>query len=137
MIALDTNVLARLVTNDNKTQAKEAAALIDSGVALFVPITVMLELEWVLRGAYQLDKKTIVHTFEHLLSIRSVSFERQADLEIALQHYALGFDFADALHHSLCADCKAIASFDKHFEKLAAKTKLKPAVSAPKLLFKA
>lgn len=45
MIALDTNVLARLVTNDDKVQAKEAADLIDSGVALFVPVTVMLELE--------------------------------------------------------------------------------------------
>jgi len=131
MIALDTNVLARLVTNDNRTQAKEAATLIDSGVALFVPASVMLELEWVLRGAYQLDKKTIVRTFEHLLSIRNVSFERQADVEIALQHYALGFDFADALHHSACANCKAIASFDKQFQKLVTKTKLKPSVNTP------
>jgi hypothetical protein len=36
MIALDTNVLARLVTNDDKTQAKEAAALIDSGATISV-----------------------------------------------------------------------------------------------------
>jgi predicted nucleic-acid-binding protein len=41
MIALDTNVLARLVTNDDKAQALEAAALIDSGVALFIPTTVL------------------------------------------------------------------------------------------------
>ena len=80
MIALDTNVLARLVTNDDKTQAKEAANLIDSGVALFVPITVMLELEGVLRGAYHLDTAAVLRTFEHLLSIRNISFERQANI---------------------------------------------------------
>ena len=86
MIVLDTNVLARLVTNDDKAQALEAAALIDSGVALFIPTTVLLELEWVLRGAYQLDSATIVRTFEHLLSIRNLSFERQAEVE---RHYSI------------------------------------------------
>ena len=132
MIALDTNVLARLVTNDDKAQALEAAALIDSGVALFISTTILLELEWVLRGAYQLDSATIVRTFEHLLSIRNLSFERQAEVEMALQHYAIGFDFADALHHSASLSCAGFASFDKKFERLAAKAKLKLVVAEPK-----
>ncbi|NOT85673.1 MAG: type II toxin-antitoxin system VapC family toxin [Methylococcaceae bacterium] len=131
MIALDTNVLARLVVNDDKVQAKEAANLIDSGVALFVPLTVMLELEWVLRGAYRLDVAAVLRTFEHLLSIRNISFERQANIEQALKHYAQGFDFADALHHSATVDCTGLASFDKKFEKLAVKLKLKPSVRSP------
>ena len=131
MIALDTNVLARLVTNDDKTQAKEAANLIDSGVALFVPITVMLELEWVLRGAYHLDTAAVLRTFEHLLSIRNISFERQANIQQALKHYAQGFDFVDALHRSASATCAGLASFDKKFEKLTVKVKLKPSVSEP------
>ena len=54
MIALDTNVLVRLVTGDDATQAKRAAARIDTGDAFFVSLTVALELEWVLRGAYKL-----------------------------------------------------------------------------------
>ena len=137
MIALDTNVLARLVTNDDKTQAKEAANLIDSGVALFVPITVMLELEWVLRGAYHLDTVAVLQTFEHLLSIRNIRFERQENIEQALKHYAQGFDFADALHHSATATCTGLASFDKRFEKLAVKVKLKPSVSEPHTFTKA
>jgi predicted nucleic-acid-binding protein len=136
MIALDTNVLARLVTNDDKTQAKEAANLIDSGVALFVTITVMLELEWMLRGAYHLDIAAILRTFEHLLSIRNISFERQANIEQALKLYAQGFDFADALHHSASATCAGLASFDKKFEKLAVKVKLQPSVSEPNIFTK-
>jgi predicted nucleic-acid-binding protein len=51
MIVLDTNILARLVTNDDPVQARQSASLIDTGNALFVPLTVFLELEWVLRGA--------------------------------------------------------------------------------------
>jgi predicted nucleic-acid-binding protein len=132
MIAVDTNILARLVINDDKAQALEAAALIDSGIALFVPVTVLLELEWVLRGAYQLDNTTIVRTFEHLLSIRNLSFERQAEVEVALQHYAIGFDFADALHHTATLGCVGFASFDRKLAKLALKAKLKPTVAKPK-----
>jgi predicted nucleic-acid-binding protein len=118
MIALDINVLARLVTNDDKAQALETAALIDSGTALLVPTTVLLELEWVLRGAYQLDNATIAHTFEHLLSIRNLSFERQSVVEMALQHYAIAFNFADELHHCTALSCNI---FDKNFKNLQAK----------------
>ena len=50
-VALDTNVLVRLLVNDDPAQAEQAAALIDASAACFVPITVALELEWVLRGA--------------------------------------------------------------------------------------
>lgn len=45
-VALDTNVLVRLLVNDNPSQAELAAALIDASSACFVPITVVLELEW-------------------------------------------------------------------------------------------
>lgn len=131
MIALDTNILARLVTNDRPAQARQAAALIDTGNALFVPLTVTLELEWVLRGAYLLDKSAIARSFEALLSVRNINFERQSDIQQALQYYQSGFDFADALHHAGTAGCKALATFDKKFEKLAAKIKLKPPVIAP------
>jgi len=131
MIALDTNILARLVTNDDPVQAGQSAALIDTGNALFVPLTVMLELEWVLRGAYALDKPDIVRSFEGLLSVRNINFERQSDIQLALQYYQLGIDFADALHHAGTTGCKALATFDQKFKKLATKAKLKPPVIAP------
>lgn len=131
MIALDTNILARLVTNDDPVQAREAAALIDAGNALFVPFTVTLELEWVLRGAYALDKTAIVRSFEALLSVRNVHFEKKSDIQQALEHYLSGFDFADALHHAASAGCQTLASFDKKFKKLATKAKLTPPVTTP------
>jgi len=131
MIALDTNILERVVTNDDPVQARQSAALIDTGNALFVPLTVMLELEWVLRGAYALGKLEILRSFEALLSVRNINFERQADIQLALQYYQLGFDFADALHHAGTTGCKALATFDQKFKNLATKAKLKPPVIAP------
>ena len=59
-VALDTNVLVRLLTNDDAEQARRAADLIDASVGCFVPITVVLELEWVLRGAYRLPREAVI-----------------------------------------------------------------------------
>lgn len=63
-VALDTNVLVRLLVNDDPAQAEQAAELIDSSPACFVPITVALELEWVLRGAYKLPREAVITAFE-------------------------------------------------------------------------
>jgi predicted nucleic-acid-binding protein len=131
VIALDTNILARLVTNDDPVQARQAAALIDSGEALFVPASVMLELEWVLRGAYGLEVVAIVRSFEALLSIRHLHFERRPELQQAVTRYASGMDFADALHHAAAVECRALLSFDRKFAQRVAKSGLLPPVLAP------
>jgi len=63
MIALDTNVLARLVTRDDPQQARAAAALIDEGETCFVPLPVAIELERVLRGVYVLAPDEVAESF--------------------------------------------------------------------------
>jgi predicted nucleic-acid-binding protein len=129
MIALDTNVLVRLVTNDDPKQAKLAARLIDSNKPFFVPLTVSLELEWVLRGAYRLDRDTIAHCFESLLAIRNVSFEVDASVVQAIGLYQSGFDFADALHLASSARCDELATFDHDFYKKSKRLKTLPTIS--------
>lgn len=131
MIALDTNILVRLLTNDDPEQARQSALLIDSDHALFVPLTVLLELEWVLRGAYAISKPTIAKSFEALLSIKNLNIERSADVQQAIDLYLRGFDFADALHHCAAKGCTTFATFDKKFKKLAGNTKLNPPVVVP------
>ena len=74
-VALDTNVLVRLLTNDDAEQARRAADLIDASVGCFVPITVVLELEWVLRGAYRLPREAVIQAVEGLMAIRQVHVE--------------------------------------------------------------
>ena len=72
MIALDTNILARAIVVEQDAdeatllQQQRAKALLASGDTLFVPITVIQELEWVLRGAYDLPQAEIAAVGQRL-----------------------------------------------------------------------
>ena len=129
MIALDTNILVRLVVNDEPAQARKAAARLDAGDAFFVPLTVTLELEWVLRGVYSLSVEAVTRSLESLMSIRNVHFEGEARISGALTQYARGLDFADALHLGASSDCEYLLTFDRKFSKLSVREKFKPPVA--------
>jgi predicted nucleic-acid-binding protein len=131
MIALDANVLVRLVTGDDPVQARRVAARLDGGEAFFVPLTVALELEWVLRGAYRLTPDQIITAFEALLSIRNLRFAEEQALTRALAQYRSGLDFADALHLDAAHGCTEMLSFDAKLRSRARRQKLFPPVSLP------
>lgn len=131
MIALDTNVLVRLVTGDDAAQAKRVAERLDTGDAFFVPLTVALELEWVLRGAYGLKPDRVATTIEALLSIRNLRFADEPAITRALALYRRGLDFADALHLQGAHGCEGLLSFDSTLRKRAQRAKLHPPVMAP------
>jgi predicted nucleic-acid-binding protein len=131
VIALDTNVLVRLVTGDDPVQARRVAARIDGGDAFFVPLTVALELEWVLRGAYGLSRDQVVATFEALLSIRNLRFAEDQALTRALAQHRAGLDFADALHLEAAQGCTEMLSFDAKLRSRARRAQLFPPVLSP------
>ena len=127
-VALDTNLLVRLLTNDDPEQARCVADLIDASSACFVPITVVLELEWVLRGAYQLSRESIIRAFRGLIAIRHLQLEQEQQVLQALVAYGQGLDFADALHLLRSEGCAALVSFDRAFAAKAGELALTPAV---------
>ncbi|NTY41129.1 PIN domain-containing protein [Burkholderia diffusa] len=103
MPSLDTNVLVRWLTNDDVDQVERIrelfAASAGQAEAFYVPVTVMLELEWVLRSRYRFDRLQILATLTALLETRELSFEAEGALERALHLYREhGGDFADCLH---------------------------------------
>ena len=59
MTALDTNVLIRVLTNDDAEQSRKATAFIRSQERVYILTTVALEIEWVLRSAYGFDREVI------------------------------------------------------------------------------
>ncbi len=138
MTGLDTNILARYYIQDEadkeaKKQHQLARTLIESGQALMVCKTVMLEFEWVMRGYYHFSASEIVAVFKHLLSLETVSLEDRASIKQAVANFEAGFDFADALHHASYINCDNVASFDdKKFAKRATRLGLNPAVIVPK-----
>lgn len=137
MIGLDTNVLARYYTavssNDDAATARQCEAarqLIEGGKRLMVSQSVVLELEWVLRGAYGVAAREIQEVFLHLLSLPQVEFEDRLAVQSAVAALSDGFDFADALHHSAYRTCSSVATFDdKGFVRRAKKAALRPAVT--------
>lgn len=126
MPALDTNVLVRYVVQDDSAQLAAAKCLISrlvtEGRSLFVPVTVALELEWVLRSSYGYAKADVVEVLAGLLSAAELVFESERAMEVALQLYREGSaDFADCLHIALAAQAgkQPLWTFDKGAAKVA------------------
>jgi predicted nucleic-acid-binding protein len=118
--ALDTNVLVRFLVQDDARQAATATRLIrravDGGATLFVPVTVVLELAWVLRSSFGFDKAAVVQALFGLLGTFELAFESEGAVEAALGQYADGkADFADCLHAALAmvAGQQPFWTFDK------------------------
>jgi predicted nucleic-acid-binding protein len=119
MIAIDTNILVRIVTNDSPEQVQQAAKIL-SQHRIFIPKTVILELEWVLRFSYKLNLSVISTTVQTILSTDNFIIEQHSAITQALQWYQQGMDFADALHLSASLHAEQFASFDKKLLKKAA-----------------
>jgi len=133
MIGLDTNVLARyyVASTDAPSQKQSAAArkLLESGKSLFVSKSVVLELEWVLRGYYKSPPKDVLTVLSHLLAMPNVDIEDRVAVELAAAALGDGFDFADALHHASARHCTSMATFDdKKFARRATAQGWKPPV---------
>lgn len=112
MISIDTNVLARLIVNDDAEQGKCAATLLRRE-EVFVAKTVLLELEWVLRGAYKIERATILKALLGVLGLPNVIAEDSARIAAALRDYEAGLDFADALHLSSSIEADRFVTFDE------------------------
>jgi predicted nucleic-acid-binding protein len=135
MIGLDTNVLARYYIDDAgdaqaKRQRLAARRLIESGQALMVSKTVVLELEWVMRGYYGFSQAEVASAMRHLLGLMHVTVEDREVVERALANNDAGVDFADALHHASYKTCASVATFDdRKFARRARKLGMAPTVT--------
>ena len=126
MPALDTNVLVRYIVQDDSGQLAVAKRLIDrciaEGQSLYVPVTVTLELEWVLRASFGYVKDDVLLVLSNLFSASELTFESERALEVALQLYREGSaDFADCLHIALATQAgeQPLWTFDKGAARIA------------------
>jgi predicted nucleic-acid-binding protein len=112
MTALDTNVLVRVITGDDRAQATRAAAFLRAQEGVFVPKTVLLELEWVLRSAYRIKPDAIVAALHDILDVFNIEIEDEAAVRQAIEWYQQGMDFADGLHVASAGPERKFATFD-------------------------
>src|SRR5690606_312063 len=97
LISVDTNIVVRLLTKDDPAQFELSKAAFEEN-QVFIPITVILETEWVLRYTYGFSRETIGEALTRLMNLPNVTSSDDAALKLALSWHRQGLDFSDALH---------------------------------------
>lgn len=113
MIAFDTSLLVRIATGDDPKQKAAALALLEDNT-VFVPKTVVLETEWVLRSRYGLTPSEIMEFLPYLLESEGIVVEDPPTIRQALSYFGGGADFADALHLASAGEF-TLYTLDKSF----------------------
>ena len=117
MHAVDTNVIVRYLTGDDPKQAAKARDLIEQR-QIFVPRSVLLEAEWVLRAVYGFPPTTIIPALRALGGLANVFVENPELATRAMDYAEAGMDFADALHLAAATGCDGFLTFDKRFARI-------------------
>ena len=136
MQSVDTNVLARFYCDDlhdpeAKRQRPIARRIVIESSSLYVPLSGVLELEWVMRGFYEIDVEGVCSVMDHLLGMPHVTVERWEAVKDAVEVHRAGLDFADALHWANSKGCDSLVSFDRKFAKAIQRARAKPPVLMP------
>ena len=125
MIALDTNVVVRYLTQDDARQAALASRLFERTLSAerpgFVSLITLCEIAWVLAESYQADKARIRSVMEGLLASKQILVEEAELVWKALRAWEKSSaDFSDALMGQAAAaqGCEKIVTFDKSAAKL-------------------
>ena len=125
MIALDTNILVRLITRDDEAQALRSKSIFDlhrnDDGALFVSDIVLVELCWTLERSYRLTRQEIESVLLSLLENSTVKLESPALVRDAIASFRTdGVGFSDCLivaraHHE---GCTKTLTFDRRMSSL-------------------
>jgi predicted nucleic-acid-binding protein len=127
--AVDTNVLVRALVRDDPSQSARAEALL-SQHEIFIPVTVMLELEWVLRSRYAYAPKLVAQALKMIAALDNVVIGERVAVLAAAARVTEGWDFADALHHALSEGCDDFATLDADLSRRALRgARVVPAVT--------
>ncbi len=126
MRAVDTNVLVRLITRDDRTQVAAAEAFVSKGA--WVSTLVLAETSWVLTAVYELTHADIATAIEMLLHHRDLTIQDSEAVAAALEQYrsrpALGFSDCMILELARKAGHLPLATFDRNLGKLDGTEKL-------------
>ncbi|MEZ5591397.1 MAG: type II toxin-antitoxin system VapC family toxin [Gammaproteobacteria bacterium] len=116
MIAIDTNIIVRLLTKDDVKQYSASRKLFETE-EIYIPDTVILETEWVLRFAYEFEPNEICNAFRKLFGLPNINLSNELTVFQAISWHEQGLDFADAFHLALSQNTKTFKTFDDKFIK--------------------
>lgn len=120
MLAIDTNIVVRILADDDRAQSAKARSLI-AQEDVFVSSTVILETAWVLRSVYGYRDAEIAMALAAFAGLSRVTLEDPDALAQAIDWVGEGVEFADALHLAKARDQDGFVTFDKPLVKAAAR----------------
>jgi predicted nucleic-acid-binding protein len=118
MVAVDTNIIVRLLTQDNEFQYQKSREIFQVQ-DVFIADTVILETEWVLRFAYKFKPAEISQALRKLFGLPNVYLVNASLINQALEWHESGLDFADAFHLAQSQHFPQFYTFDEKFVKRA------------------
>ena len=120
MRAIDTNVLVRLITRDDRKQVAAAESFVSKGA--WVSTLVLIEAVWVLAAVYELTHAEISTAIDMLLHHRDLTIQESDSVAAALEQYhsqpALGFSDYLVLEAARKAGHLPLGTFDRDLSKL-------------------
>ena len=116
MTGIDTNLLVRIITLDDDEQASRATRFLDAEQS-FIPKTVLLETEWVLRSTYGLQPRIIANSLRGVIGRANTTVEAEDAVAQALAWFEDGMDFADAMHLASIPGDYKFATFDNRLRR--------------------
>jgi predicted nucleic-acid-binding protein len=120
MIGADTNFLIRILLDDEKQpkQVKAARKLARAAKKIYVPQVVQVEIVWVMKSAYQLDKSVVVKILDHLDNNPAFVLQDANIFHTALiQYIESNADFSDCIAQAQDIGV-TLHTFDKRLTKL-------------------
>jgi len=119
MIAVDTNILVRALLEDDPQQSPLARRFLEQAKAILVPVTVFVELAWVLKSVGW-NRKQVHQVLVTLARQATLHLDRAVDVHAALEDFARGpADLADylALHQARTLGARKLLTFDRKLAK--------------------
>lgn len=113
-LTIDTNVLLRVLVQDDPNQAAVAQAFLQRATVIAVPTTVLCECAWVLKRTYGYADEDVVTVIQAILKAEAVAADVPA-IEAGLRALRSGADFADGViaHQGAAQGGTIFASFDR------------------------
>ena len=119
MVGVDTNIVIRILVQDDLKQAQLALNYIKDNCSItpaMINTIVICEVIWVLESAYNYSKKEIIVAIDYLLKTKQFLILEKTSVRSALKLYESSkIDFSDALigHINSEQDCVVTITFDK------------------------
>jgi predicted nucleic-acid-binding protein len=120
MRAIDTNVLVRLITRDDKRHVESAESFVSSGA--WISHLVLAEMSWVLESVYERTREEIAKAVEMLLDHQQIAIQDRGIIEEALdtfcKHRRISFSDALVLEAARKNGHVPLGTFDRDLAKL-------------------